>query len=77
MARRTRPMRHVRAADRDRLLGPDEPPPWRPRLRVLLALGHFRRLAQYFGTSPSIARRILLGRPVSARAAARVLARCT
>jgi len=75
MSRRSRPSRHVRGTDRERLLGPVDPPPWRPRLRVLVALGHFRSLAAYFGTSPAIARRLVLGRPVSARAAARVLAR--
>jgi hypothetical protein len=82
MSRSTRPHRRVRGADLDGLtsalaavLGPTRWP-----LTVLVSPGHYgcagwtRRAAQALGTRPSVVRRCLLGRVVSARAAGRVLA---
>ena len=74
MSRRTRPLRRVRGAERDRvragfpplsillLEDGDRPPPW------------VGRAAARLGCRPSQLRRCLLGLPVSARAAKKSLA---
>lgn len=71
MSRRTRPQRRVRGAERD-------------RLRDVVADGWldgfdgrwfpYERRAERLGCRPSQLRRCLLGLPVSARAAAKILA---
>lgn len=80
MSRRSRPSRHVRGADREHLSRAlcqvvrdvfDRAPArslWRTS-------GWLSQAARALHTRPSVVRRLLLGRPVSARAAARVLSR--
>jgi len=81
MSRRSRPLRHVRGADRDRVearlrtaIGTT-----RRDLADLVRVDRFggtwwaERCARALGTRPSIVRRVLLGRVVSARAVQRLL----
>ena len=76
MSRRSRPSRHVRGAERARVDAAIGASLARlTRLCARLVEHGLRTAARALHTRPAIVRRLLLGRPVSARAAARVLSR--